>query len=147
MKIYRFKIIILIISIYLISVVCGLGINSSDFTDSTNSESLNKTIAIADFQTPDSKIKLAKHLTSEGAKMYGAYWCPYCEKQKKLFEDSFSQIIYIECDSKGQNSNLNLCKRKKIISFPTWEINGKLYPGMRTLKNLSILSNYENSLN
>jgi len=145
MKIYRFQIVILIIFIYLISVVCGLGINSSGLTDSINPESLNKTIA--DFQTPDSKIKLAKHLTNEGATMYGAYWCPYCEKQKKLFEDSFSQIIYIECDSKGQNSNLNLCKRKKIISFPTWEINGRLYPGMRTLKNLSVLSNYKNSLN
>ena len=144
MEIYRLQIILLIIFILFININCGLDINNKELDPPVNSLIYNNT---PDFQTIDSKIKLAQYLSQEGVKMYGAYWCPYCDKQKKMFEDSFDQILYIECDAKGQNSNLNLCKEKKIISFPTWEINGKLYPGMRTLKNLAVLSKYKNTLN
>jgi uncharacterized membrane protein len=31
------------------------------------------------------QIALAQHLTAENAAMYGAYWCPHCANQKKLF--------------------------------------------------------------
>ncbi len=140
---HRLYLVLLFIFICNININCGLDVNNKNLEPPVNSVNYNDN---SDFQTIDLKIKLAKHLSQEGVRMYGAYWCPYCDKQKELFEDSFDKILYIECDSKGQNSNLNLCKQKKITSFPTWEINGKLYPGMRTLKNLAVLSNY-NPLN
>ncbi|MFQ5851026.1 MAG: vitamin K epoxide reductase family protein [Candidatus Binatia bacterium] len=30
-------------------------------------------------------LALAEHLTKGGAKFYGAYWCPHCENQKRIF--------------------------------------------------------------
>ena len=48
--------------------------------------------------TPAS-IALAKHLTSSGAVMYSAYWCPHCHEQKELFgkeaSDQLLSLIHI----------------------------------------------------
>lgn len=94
------------------------------------------------------EMALAQHLNKIGAKMYGAYCCPYCTKQKQLFgEKAFSKINYLECDARGQNPQVNLCRRANITGFPTWEINGKLYPGMRSLNDLAGLSGYRGSRN
>ena len=142
LKIYRLNIMVLIIFILLTNIYCALEFNNKELNPPVSESNYNN---ISDLDTIDSKIKLAKYFSEEGVKMYGAYWCPYCDKQKQIFESSFDLIEYIECDSKGQNPNLNLCNQKNITSFPTWEINGKLYPGMRTLKNLAVLSNYNNS--
>jgi thiol-disulfide isomerase/thioredoxin len=86
---------------------------------------------------------LAQHLKSIGAKMYGAFWCGFCKRQKQLFGNAVQQINYIECDSRGKNSQTRLCQQANITSFPTWEINGKLYPGLRTLPQLAALSGYK----
>ena len=40
--------------------------------------------------------QLAKHLTEEGAVMYGAYWCPHCSDQKQSFGKAFKYIQYVE---------------------------------------------------
>ena len=79
--------------------------------------------------------------------MYGAYWCPYCSRQKEMFGQAFNQINEIECDPKGKNPQPNLCKSAGIRSFPTWEIKGQLYPGMLSLEELAELSGYEGSRN
>ena len=95
-----------------------------------------------------SKIALASHLKQIGAKFYGTYWCPYCNKQKELFgQQAATQINYIECDPRGQNPQPNLCRKARISSFPTWEINGQQYPGMRSLEELSELSRYPGNRN
>jgi hypothetical protein len=94
------------------------------------------------------EMALAQHLSKTGAKMYGVFWCRYCTRQKQLFgEEAFSKINYLECDPKGKNPQVNLCRRAKITGFPTWEINGKLYPGMRSLNELATLSGYRGSRN
>lgn len=85
---------------------------------------------------------LADHLTQTGAKMYGAYWCPHCEDQKTMFGAAVSRIPYVECDPKGEKAQPQLCQAKQIQGYPTWEIQGQLYPGMRSLIELSVLSNY-----
>ncbi|NEO22297.1 MAG: hypothetical protein F6K57_24065, partial [Moorea sp. SIO4A5] len=36
-----------------------------------------------------SATSLSDHLNKIGAKMYGAYWCPYCTKQKQMFGEAF----------------------------------------------------------
>lgn len=90
------------------------------------------------------EIELAEHLTTIGAKKYGAFWCPHCYEQKQLFgQEAFDKVNYIECDPQGQNPQRDTCIAAGIQSFPTWEIDGKFYPGTKTLKELAELSNYQ----
>mgnify|MGYP001368690166 CR=1 FL=1 len=42
-------------------------------------------------QSSPEKIKLAEHLTKEGAVMYNAYWCPHCHDQKEMFGKEASE--------------------------------------------------------
>ncbi|MGL6345058.1 MAG: vitamin K epoxide reductase family protein, partial [Waterburya sp.] len=96
----------------------------------------------------EAEIALAKHLTEIGAKKYGAFWCPHCYEQKELFgKEAFEEIDYIECDPQGENPQRDTCIAAKIQSFPTWEIDGKLYPGTKTLDELAKLSNYQGEKN
>ena len=89
------------------------------------------------------EIALARHLKSVGAKDYSAYWCPHCYEQKQLFgSEAASMLNYIECAPDGQNSQTELCKKVGITGFPTWEINGQLYPGVQPLSQLADLSGY-----
>ena len=82
--------------------------------------------------------QFAQCLTDKGVKLYGTYWCPNCEEQKKLFKDSFSKIEYIECDPKGENSQSLLCTQKGIDSIPTWEFaDGSMMVGLQKLESLS----------
>ena len=86
--------------------------------------------------------KLAKCLTTAGAKMYGAYWCPHCADQKKLFGDSFKYVSYVECDAKGENANPEACKKAGIEGYPTWIFSdGTKVTGTQKLAKLSELSN------
>lgn len=58
---------------------------------------------------------LAKCLTQKGVAMYGAYWCPHCQAQKKIFGDSFKYVNYVEC-----TKDIKKCQEKKIEGYPTW---------------------------
>ncbi len=94
----------------------------------------------------ESEIALAKHLTATGAKKYGAYWCPHCYEQKQLFgKEAFEAIDYIECAPEGKNPQPDACQAAGIRSFPTWEIDGKLYPGVKTASELAELSGYKDA--
>ena len=63
----------------------------------------------------------AQCLEDKGAVFYGAWWCPHCNDQKKLFGTSAKLLPYVECykypDTKNQ---LPVCRDKKIASYPTW---------------------------
>lgn len=92
----------------------------------------------------EAEIALAKHLTATGAKKYGAFWCPHCYEQKQLFgKEAFAKINYVECDPSGENPQRDACVAAGIQSFPTWEIDGKFYPGTKTAAELAKLSNYQ----
>jgi hypothetical protein len=72
----------------------------------------------------------------------------YCQQQKALFgSKAFSQLDYIECDPAGQNARTNLCREANVRGFPTWELNGKRYSGLRTLPELAELSGYQGDRN
>lgn len=93
------------------------------------------------------EIALAKHLTAQGFKMYGAYWCPHCTEQKFLFgKQAFEEINYIECGRGAKNAQIETCKAAGIQSFPSWEINGELVTGIQSLEDLAFLSGYEGDL-
>lgn len=74
--------------------------------------------------------RLASKLKEKNTKMYGAYWCSHCYDQKQRFgKKAFQKIEYIECDKHGANSKFQMCRDKRIPGYPTWEIDGELYPG------------------
>ncbi len=89
--------------------------------------------------------RLAEHLDAEGATMYGAFWCPHCADQKDLFGSAVDDVPYVECDPEGENAQPQLCRDKDIEGYPTWEIDGELYPGTRSLEELAQLSNFEDA--
>lgn len=64
--------------------------------------------------------EFAKCLTENGAKMYGAFWCPHCTEQKEAFGNSWEHITYIEC-SKPDKTQTEFCSQAGIASYPTWE--------------------------
>lgn len=85
---------------------------------------------------------LAKHLSEAGAVMYGAYNCPHCIDQKKMFGEAFRHIEYVECSSKGPNAEPSLCFVKGIRNYPTWEINGRFYQGQLSYERLADITNF-----
>lgn len=90
------------------------------------------------------EIALADHLTAVGAKKYGAFWCPHCFEQKQLFgKEAFERVNYIECAEGGKDPQPDVCRATGIQSFPTWEIDGKLYPGIKTPEELAEMSGYQ----
>jgi glutaredoxin len=98
----------------------------------------------------ESEAALARHLKQVGAVMYGAYWCPHCQDQKRLFGEKAAQIInYVECSPNGPNApQAEACQAKEIRSYPTWEINGQLQePGVIRLEQLAELTNYQGPRN
>lgn len=89
------------------------------------------------------RLALARHLTAIGARMYTAYWCPYCQAQKTMFGPAaVASLNVIECAADGPNSRRELCKAKRIKSLPTWEINGRMETGVQTLEQLAAWSGY-----
>ena len=81
---------------------------------------------------------LAVHLSQSGAKYYGAFWCPNCQKQKRLFGRSAERLPYVECSPNGRNGTLAFeCAAAGIDSFPTWVIGGKRYNSMLSAEELA----------
>ncbi len=77
----------------------------------------------------------AQCLTDRGTKMFGAWWCSHCQKQKALFGKSFDKINYTECSSPGSQEMNQKCKDAKIEGYPTWEFkDGSRVSGEQTLE-------------
>lgn len=64
--------------------------------------------------------EFAQCLSDAGAKFYGAYWCPHCQAQKKMFENS-AKLPYIECSTPNGQGQLPVCAEAGIKSYPTWK--------------------------
>lgn len=60
-------------------------------------------------------------LKEKGATFYGAFWCPHCQSQKKLFGSSVKLLPYVECSTADASGQLQVCTDKKIDGYPTWE--------------------------
>ncbi len=88
---------------------------------------------------PDHRDDLAQCLTDKGTKMYGAYWCPHCQQQKKAFGNAFKKVTYVECAIPGDPQNqTQLCKDQDIKGYPTWIFpSGERVSGEQTLTTLA----------
>lgn len=88
--------------------------------------------------------QLAIHLRDSGAQFYGAYWCPHCKEQKRIFEASADRLPYIECSPHGRKGpRATVCKMEKIDSYPTWIINGRRYTHVLTAEALARYSGFD----
>lgn len=77
----------------------------------------------------------AKCLALKSAVMYGAYWCPHCQNEKKAFGSSFQYVKYVEC---GYDSSA--CVAKGVEAFPTWFVGNQKYVGEQGIDGLSRIS-------
>lgn len=89
------------------------------------------------------EVRLADHLTESGAKLYGAYWCPYSSVQKDYFASAVNQVPYVECAADGYNARPEDCQAAGIEVYPTWVIGGDRYEGTQRLGKLARLSGFE----
>lgn len=82
-------------------------------------------------QVPSPATTLAQCLTEKGVKMFGAWWCPHCTKQKSLFGNAFQYVEYVECSPGGTKTMSAQCQGEGIKGYPTWrfadgtELNGE----------------------
>ncbi len=96
-------------------------------------------------QQPGPYDDFAACLTEKGATVYGAYWCPNCQRQKLNFGNSFRLINYVECDpndpeGKGQPT---LCEAEGITAYPTWVYQGQKHVGLKSMEELSGMTGCE----
>lgn len=90
---------------------------------------------------------LAIHLSQTDAKFYGAFWCPHCEQQKRVFGTSADRLPYIECSPGGRYGPVaEACGRVGIRVYPTWIINGRRYEGVLTVRQLAARSGFAEDL-
>lgn len=76
-------------------------------------------------------------LADKGAKFYGAFWCPHCQAQKKMFENS-QKLPYVECSTPDTKGQTDICKEQKVESYPTWIFsNGERISGEISLETLA----------
>jgi len=82
-------------------------------------------------------LSLASRMAAHDARMFGAYWCSHCINQKEtLGMEAFVKLEYVECDEDGDNSQKPLCRAEGVRGYPTWQLDGKLFPGERSISEL-----------
>ena len=131
------------VAVLLAGLIWSSSVDPSTTGISNNIEGMPPTVIT--ISSPE-KIKLAEHLTKEGVVMYSAFWCSHCRDQKEMFgKEATERLNVVECADKGYNNKRELCEAKGITAFPTWEINGSINSGVKSLKDLAELSNYKNT--
>jgi transcription elongation factor Elf1 len=106
-------------------IILGITAGSSDGKSSTEKEALTN---------------LASCLADSGAKFYGAYWCPHCMEQKRMFGVAATkELPYVECGVPGSRTEqTEICKTEKVEKYPTWKFaDGTVHQGGMTPKQLA----------
>jgi thiol-disulfide isomerase/thioredoxin len=124
----NFKFILLFVAICLVTTGCSLSQKSDE-----------------EVLANDNKAQLAQCLTDNGAKFYGAFWCPHCVDQKDMFgKDAKAFVPYYECDPRGENPVPETCKKEAIKGYPTWVFSdGTRRSGAQSLDVLADLAGCE----
>lgn len=82
---------------------------------------------------------IVEQLVERGATLYGADWCGFTHKQLAVLEltaGDLRGLQYVECGKGGQ---VEECTQNSIKGFPTWKIDGQLYPGFQDPNKLAEL--------
>ena len=85
-------------------------------------------------------MEVARKLEAKNGRFFGAYWCSHCLNQKETLGKEAMQLVpYVECDADGFNSKRSMCQENGIKGYPTWQVDGQLFPGERSLDELEEL--------
>jgi len=77
-------------------------------------------------------------LEEQGATFYGAFWCPHCNDQKRVFGRSQKLLPYVECSTPDRQNQTPECAEAGITGYPTWEFaDGERATGPQTLATLA----------
>jgi rubredoxin len=80
----------------------------------------------------------ARCLSEKGAKMYGAWWCPHCQNQKRLFGNAAKYVDYVECSPGTKKIMSQQCVDAGVEGYPTWIFaDGTKASGEQTFEKLS----------
>ena len=83
-------------------------------------------------------------LKEKNVTFFGAFWCPHCQSQKKLFGNSAKRLPYVECSTPDGKNQTQICKDENIKSYPTWRFaDGSEQTGEVSLENLAEKSGCE----
>lgn len=88
-------------------------------------------------EQPSSREQLAvsTSLSKRGVVFYGAWWCPACQAQKRLFGKQAAALLpYVECDK--TEDERKRCLAAQVRVFPTWEFNGRRLEGVQSVETL-----------
>ena len=119
-----------------------LGLGWAASADQPVAQSGQAAPAVVSASSP-AKIALAEHLSSVGARVFTAYWCPHCHDQKEAFgKEAAAKLQVIECAEDGANSQAQLCKQQGVQGYPSWQIKGVVDSGVKQLNTLADLSGY-----
>ncbi len=90
-------------------------------------------------QSKPSKLDgFAQCLKDKGATFYGAFWCPHCQDQKKLFGTAKRLLPYVECSTPDGKSQRPVCAEKKVEGYPVWHFaDGTRESGLLSLEKLA----------
>ena len=69
------------------------------------------------------------------ATLYSSKYCPHCQNQKAILGNYLSLFKDIDC-----LDNPKACDEAGISQYPTWIVNGKLYPGVKSINQLKELT-------
>ncbi|MCF7815983.1 MAG: hypothetical protein K9M10_01030 [Candidatus Pacebacteria bacterium] len=85
----------------------------------------------------------AQCIADAGAKFYGAYWCPHCQEQEELFDNS-KYLPYIECSTPNGQNQTKTCVDAGITGYPTWIFaDGSIANGLQSFEELAGKTNCE----
>jgi|SRR3989344_9576425 len=73
--------------------------------------------------------KLVVCLNNNNAEFYTSVFCADCERQAKLFGDSFAKIRQVDCGREKENC-------PNIQNIPAWFIKDKIVYGLKTIEEL-----------
>ena len=85
--------------------------------------------------TESMRQELRQKLVENGATLYGVSSCAYTQRQLADLgtTELFTQgLDYVDCEVKAA-----FCRQMNVTVYPTWQINGQLYPEYYSLEKLS----------
>ena len=87
---------------------------------------------------PNKLDSFAQCLTDKGVVYYGAFWCPNCQAQNRLFGSSKRLIKYVECSTADGRGQVPECTENDIKGYPTFEFaDGSRVEGRQSLESLA----------
>lgn len=88
-------------------------------------------------------VAFAECLGEQGATFYGAFWCPHCQNQKRIFGRKGSDALpYVECSTPDSQGQTQECIDAGIQSYPTWEFpDGTRQTGTQSIQALAAATN------